>query len=90
MPPDVPRCRQCGKRLKAETKLQLPPGVRFPEWDHARSVEDNALAERQFKARYTLPTGAYGYHGQGVFCSMRHGYEYGVRAARAGFVPPDR
>lgn len=85
----VPRCLQCGKRLRAVTRLQLPEGVRHFAWDNTRSVEENAHAERLFKARYTVPTGGYGHFGEGVFCSLRHGYEFGLRAARAGFTPPE-
>lgn len=85
-----PRCLQCGTRLKPETELRLPPGVRPYEWDNSRPVEANLLAREAFKAQHTVRTGGYGYHGMGLFCSRRHGYDYGVRAARAGFVPPDQ
>ncbi len=64
----TPRCLGCGKRL-AEVMDHRPRRVEVP--GGFMTVTDK------------VPTGRYGYLGNGYFCTLRCGFQYGVSNARA-------
>ena len=75
-----PKCRHCGKPLNQNTRthwLNATPGTGYqpPEGD------EEVLQRREVGTRYEnwrIATGRYGYNGDGLFCTLRCGYEYAV------------
>lgn len=70
--PARPACQHCGRRLRPDFVTEQR---RVPHPDGAKGYDT--------RTAYTGRIRGYGYRSQGIFCSLSHGYEYGLRIARA-------